>query len=132
MWLNYAVGWTSGYTFAGMTAYEIITGSEVALNTDLIGVMLCRNIYMNCYNYSCDTMTRLSAVIRKEKNVYVSWCPELDIASQGKTIEKAVANLKEAVELYLEDEDAKLPETTPLLTTFEVVSHAKTARAVGT
>ena len=81
--------------------------------------------------YICGNMTRLSAVIHKERNMYVSWCPELDIASQGKTIEKAIANLKEAVDLYLEDEDAKLPKTTPFLTTFEVKIHAKTARALG-
>jgi predicted RNase H-like HicB family nuclease len=75
-------------------------------------------------------MANLSAVIRKEKSMYVSWCPELDIASQGKSIEEAIANLKEAVELYLEDEDAKLPEATPFLTTFEV-TYAKAARATG-
>jgi len=51
-------------------------------------------------------MSRLSAIINKEGDWYVSWCPELDIASQGKTVEEAVPNLKEAVELYLEDEDA--------------------------
>ncbi len=51
-------------------------------------------------------MSRLSAIINKEGDWYVSWCPELDVASQGKTVEEAVSNLKEAVELYLEDEDA--------------------------
>lgn len=74
-------------------------------------------------------MYKFSAVINKEKNMYVSWCPELDVASQGRTIEEAIANLKEAVELYLEDEDAKLPETSPLITTVEV-SHGKTAHPV--
>jgi predicted RNase H-like HicB family nuclease len=76
-------------------------------------------------------MYRLSALIHKEGNMYVSLCPELDIASQGETIEKAIDNLKEAVELYLEDEDAKMPESAPLLTTFEV-SYAKTAHPLGT
>ena len=65
-------------------------------------------------------MYRLSALIHKEEDIYVSLCPELDIASQGETIEEAMSNLREAVELYLEDEDAKIPETAPLLTTFEV------------
>ena len=37
------------------------------------------------------------------------WHPEMDIASQSKTVEEAVANLKEAVELYLEDEDIQMP-----------------------
>ena len=44
----------------------------------------------------------LSAVIRKEKDGCSALCPELDIASQGDTIEEAKANLKEAVELFLE------------------------------
>lgn len=52
----------------------------------------------------------LTAIVRKENPVYSSWCPELDIASQGKTIEIAIDNLKEAIMLYLEDEDAEVPE----------------------
>ncbi|MBN1940879.1 MAG: type II toxin-antitoxin system HicB family antitoxin [Candidatus Diapherotrites archaeon] len=64
---------------------------------------------------------RLSAVISKEENEYVALCPELDVASQGDSIEEALANLKEAVELYLEDEkDIKLSESSPFVTTFEV------------
>jgi predicted RNase H-like HicB family nuclease len=52
---------------------------------------------------------RFSTVVQKEGKWYVSWCPELDIASQGETIEEAIENLKEAIELYLEDEDAQIP-----------------------
>lgn len=48
---------------------------------------------------------------------YVSWCPELDIASQGETIEEAIENLKEAIELYLEDEDAQIPAAGQVFTT---------------
>lgn len=44
----------------------------------------------------------LTVVVRKESGRYSSWCPELDIASQGDTIEEARENLKEAVELYVE------------------------------
>jgi predicted RNase H-like HicB family nuclease len=48
-------------------------------------------------------MTRtLTATIRREDNGYVALCSELDIASQGDTVEEARANLKEAVELFLE------------------------------
>jgi predicted RNase H-like HicB family nuclease len=46
-----------------------------------------------------------TAVIEKEGDAYVALCPELDIASQGTTIEEAKANLKEAVELFLESAD---------------------------
>ncbi|MCB4790327.1 MAG: type II toxin-antitoxin system HicB family antitoxin [Elusimicrobia bacterium] len=45
---------------------------------------------------------RFNAVITKEKKWYVAHCVELDVVSQGKTIEAAQKNLKEAVELYLE------------------------------
>lgn len=72
-------------------------------------------------------MVKFTAIINKEDKWYVSWCPELDIASQGKTMEAAVRNLKEAIELYLEDEDAKIPEKTPFFTVVEV-PHGKTPR----
>lgn len=43
-----------------------------------------------------------TAIIEKEGEMYVSLCPELDIASQGNTVEQARENLKEAIELFLE------------------------------
>ncbi|HWG89418.1 MAG TPA: type II toxin-antitoxin system HicB family antitoxin [Candidatus Thermoplasmatota archaeon] len=61
-----------------------------------------------------------SAVIRKEGAQYSAWCPELDVASQGATVEAALANLKEAVELFLEDEEAPDSLSAPILTSFEV------------
>ena len=45
---------------------------------------------------------RFTAVITREEKWYVAHCVELGVVSQGKTIEQAQANLKEAVELYLE------------------------------
>jgi len=45
---------------------------------------------------------KLTAIIEKENAGYVSLCPELDIASQGDTIEQARDNLKEALELFFE------------------------------
>lgn len=48
-------------------------------------------------------MTRqFTAIIEREDDGYVAFCPELDIASQGDTIESARANLQEALELFLE------------------------------
>jgi predicted RNase H-like HicB family nuclease len=47
-------------------------------------------------------LKRYTAVITKEENWYVSRCMELGVVSQGKTIAEAQANLKEAVELYVE------------------------------
>jgi predicted RNase H-like HicB family nuclease len=48
---------------------------------------------------------QLTAIIEREGDGYVSLCPELDIASQGDTIEQARANLQEAVELFFETAD---------------------------
>ncbi len=45
---------------------------------------------------------RLTAIIRKEEDMYVALCPELDIASQGYDIEEAKDNLKEAISLFFE------------------------------
>ena len=41
-----------------------------------------------------------TAIVEKEGDLYVALCPELDVASQGATIEGATTNLKEAVELF--------------------------------
>lgn len=45
---------------------------------------------------------RLTAIIQAEGTGYVSLCPELDIASQGETIEEARDHLREALELFFE------------------------------
>ena len=48
-------------------------------------------------------MTRqLTAIIEREGDGYVALCPELDIASQGNTVEEARSNLREALELFFE------------------------------
>ena len=45
---------------------------------------------------------KLTALIERDGSGYVSLCPELDVASQGKTIEEARDNLREALELFFE------------------------------
>jgi predicted RNase H-like HicB family nuclease len=50
---------------------------------------------------------QLTAIIEREGNGYVGLCPELDIASQGDTIEGARNNLQEALELFFETADPK-------------------------
>ncbi len=49
-----------------------------------------------------DHTRRLTAIVEREDSGYVSLCPELDIASQGDTIEEARANLIEALTLFFE------------------------------
>lgn len=49
---------------------------------------------------------KLTAIIEREGNGYVSLCPELNVASQGDTVEQARSNLIEAVELFFETASA--------------------------
>jgi predicted RNase H-like HicB family nuclease len=66
---------------------------------------------------------KFTAVITREGKFFVSDCPELGITSQGLTLEEALDNLKEAIHLYLKDEDIKslnLTALSPLVTTVEV------------
>ena len=59
-----------------------------------------------------------TAILHKEGTLWVAECPEVGAFSQGNSVEEAVANLKEATEIYLEE--FPLEEGGhPLLTTFE-------------
>jgi predicted RNase H-like HicB family nuclease len=58
---------------------------------------------------------RLTASVTKEDSLYVAQCLEIDIASQGDTIEEALRNLKEAVSLRLETEPTLEINTSPML-----------------
>jgi predicted RNase H-like HicB family nuclease len=49
---------------------------------------------------------QLTAIIERDDDTYVALCPELDIASQGDTVEAARTNLIEALELFFESADA--------------------------
>ena len=64
-----------------------------------------------------------TAVIHKEDGLYVAQCPEVGTISQGETIEEAIANLKEATELYLEEFPTPKVDR-PILTTFEATVYA--------
>lgn len=46
---------------------------------------------------------KFTTTYHKEGKWYVAYCPELGVTSQGKTLEEAQKNIREAVELYLED-----------------------------
>ncbi|HEY9141178.1 MAG TPA: type II toxin-antitoxin system HicB family antitoxin [Bryobacteraceae bacterium] len=48
---------------------------------------------------------RLTAIIEREDEGFVSLCPELDVASQGSSIEEARTNLVEALSLFFETAD---------------------------
>ncbi len=57
------------------------------------------------YNRHMKTTRRLTAIIERDDDAYVALCPELDIASQGHTVEAARSNLVEGLELFFESAD---------------------------
>ncbi|MGL5793697.1 MAG: type II toxin-antitoxin system HicB family antitoxin [Waterburya sp.] len=63
-----------------------------------------------------------TVIVYKENDMYVAECPEVGTVDQGETIEKAIAGLKEATRLYLEE--FPLPETSPRFVTSIEVSYA--------
>ena len=62
---------------------------------------------------------KFNVIIQKEENWYVAKCIDNNVASQGKTIEEAMKNLKEALELYLQNEKPEKPKEI-FITTLEV------------
>jgi len=73
-------------------------------------------------------VTTLTALVWKEGDQYVSKCPELEVASCGDTLEEAIENLREAVELYIEnakelgmlEDNLEAVFSKKFITTFEV------------
>ncbi|MGH3811137.1 MAG: type II toxin-antitoxin system HicB family antitoxin [Pseudonocardiaceae bacterium] len=68
------------------------------------------------------TSRNLTAAVHQEEDWYVAQCLEVDVASQGSTINEALSNLAEAVGLYLEevDDPQQHVTATPLVTSFQV------------
>jgi predicted RNase H-like HicB family nuclease len=64
-------------------------------------------------------MTLTAILTPAEEGGYVAFNPETGTTTQGESVAEAIANLKEATELYLEEFPTKL-DGKPLLTTFEV------------
>jgi predicted RNase H-like HicB family nuclease len=66
-----------------------------------------------------DRTIRLTAAVTRDDGWYVARCLEVEVASQGRTIDEALANLREALELYFEDEP--VPEISePIVAPVEV------------
>ena len=65
----------------------------------------------------------LSAIIERDGKFFVAYCPEIDLASQGSTIEEANQNLREAVQLFIESADPSeinVPTEPPFITSFKI------------
>jgi predicted RNase H-like HicB family nuclease len=76
-------------------------------------------------------MKTFTAILEKEDGMYIATCSEVGTVSQGKSVEEAVQNLKEATELYLE-EFPQEEKAKPLITTFEItVDNVKTQKNIG-
>ena len=75
----------------------------------------------------------LTVVIKKGEKQFVALCPELDVVSQGYTIEDSIKNLKEACELYIEEMGVPdgISSEDILVTSFDVKQH-EVAKAVRT
>ena len=73
-------------------------------------------------------MRSLTAIIRKGEKQYVALCQELDVVSQGYTVEEAIENLKEAVELYIEERGMpeEVTSNDTIVVNFEVKKIGKT------
>lgn len=77
-------------------------------------------------------MRSFTAIIRKGEKQFVALCPDLDVVSQGYTVEESLKNLKEAVKLYIEEmgiPEGVLSEDT-IVINFEVKQNAKTSQIV--
>lgn len=70
-----------------------------------------------------------TAAVHREEDTYVARCLEAEVASQGGTIGEALSNLREAVELFLEEAGNSGTEPTPLIASFQVdASQLSTAK----
>ena len=65
-------------------------------------------------------LKRFTAAITREGTWYVARCLEVEVTSQGSTIEEALANLKEALELYFEGETTVPEAPAPMIAPIEV------------
>ncbi|HYG57687.1 MAG TPA: type II toxin-antitoxin system HicB family antitoxin [Symbiobacteriaceae bacterium] len=63
---------------------------------------------------------RLTAAVTRDGNWYVAKCLEVEVTSQGKSVEEALGNLREALELYFDDDDAPGPMPSPIIAPVEI------------
>lgn len=71
-----------------------------------------------------------TVIITQEEDMFIAECPEVGTISQGYSIKEAIANLKEATELYLEEFPLKSRKK-PLITFFETSNNAGIKESIG-
>ncbi len=67
-----------------------------------------------------DTARTLTAAVVKDGEWFVARCLEVEVASQGVTVDEALANLREALELFFEDDEVPASFVHPLVTPIEI------------
>ena len=71
---------------------------------------------MECYAWG----VKLTASVTHEGDWYVAQCLEVDVVSQGENVETSLANLREALELYFEDEPPMDQPEPPIIASVEI------------
>lgn len=72
------------------------------------------------FAHALDWGMRFTAAVTREPPWYVARCLEVEVASQGESVEEALANLKEALELYFEDMPLPQGVEPPIIATVEL------------
>ncbi len=77
-------------------------------------------------------MKSFTAIIKKGEKQFVALCSELDVVSQGYTVEEALDNLKEAVELYIEEMGIpeEITSNDTIIVNFEVKQSGKASQVI--
>jgi predicted RNase H-like HicB family nuclease len=70
------------------------------------------------------TEVQFTAAITHEGNWYVARCLQVEVTSQGETVEQALSSLREALELYFEDEPLPADLQVPIIAPIEVTVRA--------
>jgi len=127
------LGHIYGFRFSGMVFRLLAKVTLVLLrlaNTIVFVLSLCpcfgngRFLLVNFMDFT--------AIIKKGEKQFVALCPEVDVVSQWHSVKEALANLKEAVELHIEEmgftKEAGARKV--IVTSFEVKKHAKASEPV--
>jgi predicted RNase H-like HicB family nuclease len=100
IWLNYTA--PAGHRWCGVRYVNCATKVNNTLFSMKEFVKIDgRNLLRKGDQYM-QKLHQFTAVIERDEDIYVSLCPELDIASQGSSVEEARKNLQEAIELFFE------------------------------
>jgi predicted RNase H-like HicB family nuclease len=82
--------------------------------------LLDQQLQWYCASMSEGGSVRLTAAISQEEQLYVARCLEVEVTSQGESVEEALRNLQEALELYFEDMPLPRNLKPPLVAPVEV------------